>query len=437
VAISGEVGLGKTTILRSYLERVDQRQLRTIYIFNANVSFRGLLKAIFAEFGLDYETKNLFEMVNHLHRVLIEEYKQGRNVALIIDEAQNMPVETLENLRMLSNLETSTEKLVQIILIGQPEFDQKLNLNELRQLKQRVVIRSTIEPLTPEESMAYIQHRLGKVALTDRPLFTKGAFKHIVEHAKGTPRVLNILCTNALIAGFGYRQKPITAKTVKEVIGDHEGRRRRQFLRPCWVIPAAVVVCTGVIWMSPYGDHILDNISQIEYVQNVIGKLSKEKKSPPSSSMTDQEGSIYGETSLVKVKYSINHTQDFYLHKGVNDEIENNITYDSKVLSEEDVFISNDNEENNPVIDHQEDIVEKDSNHEEDDKISAREKHDFPITQIIRKGDYVSKLAEKVYGFTNGDVIKILKEHNPQIEDMNKVKVGDSILFPELHVSKE
>jgi general secretion pathway protein A len=219
VAISGEVGLGKTTILRSYLERVDQRQLRTIYIFNANVSFRGLLKAIFAEFGLDYETEDLFEMVNHLHQVLIEEYQQGRNVALIIDEAQNMPVETLENLRMLSNLETSTEKLVQIILIGQPEFDQKLNLNELRQLKQRVVIRSTIEPLTPEESMAYIQHRLEKVAMTDRPLFTKGAFKHIVEHAKGTPRVLNILCTNALIAGFGYRQKPITAKTVKEVIG--------------------------------------------------------------------------------------------------------------------------------------------------------------------------------------------------------------------------
>jgi hypothetical protein len=221
------------------------------------------------------------------------------------------------------------------------------------------------------------------------------------------------------------------------VIVDFEGRRKRQFLRPCWVFPAAVIVCTGVIWMSPYGNQILDNISQIEYVQNVIGKLSKEKKGTPSYSMTDQEGSIYEETSLVKVKYSINHTQDFYLYKDTNDEIENNITYDSEDLSEEDILISNNNEEKNFSIDHQEDSVEKDNNHEGNDKISEREKNDYPIIQTIRKGDYVSKLAEKIYGFTNGDVIKILKEHNPQIEDMNKVEVGDIILFPELHVSKK
>src|SRR5262245_7289990 len=222
VAITGEVGLGKTTILRSYLERIDQSRLKTIYIFNANISFRSLLKTIFREFGLEFEADDLFEMVNRLHQVLIEEYKQGRNVALIIDEAQNMPIETLENLRMLSNLETATEKLVQIVLIGQPEFEHRLNLNELRQLKQRLVIRSTIEALTTEESLAYIEHRLAKVALAEAPIFTKGALKLILDKANGTPRTLNILCTNALITGFGYKQKPIKAGTVKQVLADFE-----------------------------------------------------------------------------------------------------------------------------------------------------------------------------------------------------------------------
>src|SRR5688572_4951478 len=144
VALIGEVGLGKTTLLRSYLERVDQKQLKTVYIFNPNVSFEDLLKTLYREFGLEMSGGDVFEQVNQLHQVLIDEYKMGHNVALIIDEAQNMPVETLENLRMLSNLETSTEKLIQIVLVGQPEFERKLELYELRQLKQRLVIRTTL-----------------------------------------------------------------------------------------------------------------------------------------------------------------------------------------------------------------------------------------------------------------------------------------------------
>ena len=127
VAITGEVGLGKTTILRAYLERVDPQQLRTICIFNANLSFEGLLKTIYAEFDLEYSPGDLYDRVKQLQQTLIDEYQQGRNIALIIDEAQNMPLETLENLRLLSNLETATEKLIQIILVGQPEFEVILN----------------------------------------------------------------------------------------------------------------------------------------------------------------------------------------------------------------------------------------------------------------------------------------------------------------------
>src|SRR5208283_3350887 len=124
IAITGEVGVGKTTIIRSYLKEIDKKALKTIYIFNPNLSFSGLLKAILDELGIDAQTEDPAGIVNQLYRILIDEYKKGLNMALIIDEAQNMPVETLENLRMLSNLETSKDKLIQIVLVGQPEFGE-------------------------------------------------------------------------------------------------------------------------------------------------------------------------------------------------------------------------------------------------------------------------------------------------------------------------
>ena len=162
VAVIGEVGVGKTTVLRSYLEGVNPEALKTIYMFNANVSFADLMRMLCDELNVTPKNENVFDMVTEAHHALIEEYKKGRNVVLIVDEAQNMPVDTLENLRMLSNLETSKDKLIQIALIGQPELEEKLNRHELRQLKQRVAVRSTIRPLTTEESMDYIQHRLAK-----------------------------------------------------------------------------------------------------------------------------------------------------------------------------------------------------------------------------------------------------------------------------------
>ncbi len=207
------MGVGKTTILRYYLETVDRQLLKIIYLFNANVSFPGLLKTIYKELGLESGTDDMVEMVNHLHEILIEEYKQGRSVLLIIDEAQNMPVETLENLRMLSNLETSTDKLIQIVLIGQSEFEEKLNQNELRQLNQRIAIRSRILPLTEKESIDYIKHRLAKAGQDEKDrVFTRGAMKKMVSQAKGIPRILNILCDNALITGFGYKKRPVNSK---------------------------------------------------------------------------------------------------------------------------------------------------------------------------------------------------------------------------------
>src|SRR4030043_2173038 len=252
IVIIGEVGVGKTTILRSYLEGVAKQKTKVIYIFNTNVSFKNLLKTIYKELGLDVKTGDIVEMVNDLYQILMEEYKQGNTVLLIVDEAQNMPFETLENLRMLSNLETSKDKLTQIVLIGQYEFEEILNLYALRQLKQRIVIRSSIISLSEEESLAYIKHRLAKAAFNANPEFTKGALKRIAKEAKGIPRNLNILGDNALITGFGYRIKPVNAKIVNEVISDFNGGGEEKIPLLKWVMPPAALLLLIVLFFFFY-----------------------------------------------------------------------------------------------------------------------------------------------------------------------------------------
>jgi len=218
VVILGQVGVGKTTIIRSFLDKAKTRQLKVIYLFNANLSFKALLKTIYHNLERVPESDDVFGMVNQLHGILIESYKAGINVVLIVDEAQNMPVDTLKNLHMLSNLETSTEKLIQVVFSGQPEFEDTLSCDMLRQLKQRVVIKVKILPLTTKESFAYIDYRLSRTAEKDADIFTTGALRLIIQKALGIPRVMNTLCDNCLITAFGRQQPKVTAKVAKEII---------------------------------------------------------------------------------------------------------------------------------------------------------------------------------------------------------------------------
>jgi general secretion pathway protein A len=251
VEITGEVGVGKTTIIRSFLGRIDKQTVKAIYIFNSNISFKALLKTIYQNIGHIPQSDDVSEMVNLLHMILIDEYKAGRNVVLIIDEAQNMPAETLENLRMLSNLETSTDKLIQIVLSGQPEFAVKLNGYELRQLKQRIAIRVKIIPLSRKESLEYINHRLKKSLITDTHPFTSGAMHLIARKSYGIPRIINIYCDNCLVTSFGNQKKKVTYKVAREIIAEQEGER--QVWQGWWAIAfvtaLVVVVTAGLFYL--------------------------------------------------------------------------------------------------------------------------------------------------------------------------------------------
>jgi general secretion pathway protein A len=226
IAILGEVGTGKTTIVRTYLNSINRGKIKLIYLFNPNLTFNALLRDLLAEFDVKPVNDESNKMIAQLHRCLIDQYRKGSNVTLIIDEAQNMPLPTLESLRMLSNLETTREKLLQIVLVGQPELEAMLVRHELRQLRNRIAILAKIHPLSEKESYEYIQSRLDKVSLKkNNRIFTNDALRLIVKRAQGIPRTINILCDNALITGYGYQSSVITADIVKEIIADREGRR--------------------------------------------------------------------------------------------------------------------------------------------------------------------------------------------------------------------
>ena len=392
VTLIGEVGLGKTTILRSYLERVDQSQLKPIYIFNSNVSFSDLLKTLCREFDIEVLTEDVADTVNRLHQVLIEEYKQGRNVVLIVDEAQHMPIETLEHLRMLSNLETSTQKLIQIVLVGQPEFDDKLDNHALRQLKQRLVIRGTISPLTDEESRDYITYRLAKVVMVDEPIFTKGALREIIKHAKGTPRVINVLCTNALIQGFGYRKRRISTKIIKEVIADYTGKKPQRLWRPRIVLAGTTALLAALFWFSPYQEVALSKINLARGRQFMAPSVASRTSLP-------QETPTAGRDSLPPASIS---------------------TPEQPVQPPKPAATppSPETSESTPAVPTTVYTVPTPA-------MSA-------TVRTVKKGDQVSRVALEVYGSSNNAVLEWIRKNNPQLRDLNRVDVGMQLTLPPL-----
>ncbi|MBA2251437.1 MAG: AAA family ATPase [Nitrospirales bacterium] len=222
IVVTGEVGVGKTTILRRYLKTAEPLLQKTIHIYNPNITFERLLNTILTQLGAQ-PGGEASEMVSRLHELALAEQRRDSTVVLVIDEAQCMPLETLEGIRMLSNLETANEKLVQIVLMGQPELETVLDRHELRHVRERIAVRARILPLTKAESAEYIQHRLIQVSRDQRAVFSSGALALIIKTAEGIPRRLNIVCDNALIAGFRQRQPIVSRAIARHVMADMHG----------------------------------------------------------------------------------------------------------------------------------------------------------------------------------------------------------------------
>jgi general secretion pathway protein A len=226
MVLIGEVGTGKTTLLRTLLDRLDSTT-ETAFVFNSMMPFDQILAYIVEDFGIVAAKESHAHRLVALNHFLIERVRRGLNTVLIIDEAQNLDAASLEQVRLLSNFETTNEKLLQIVLVGQPELKAKLALPELRQLKQRIGLRCTIHPLSPADATEYIQYRLAVAGLEDStrmPIFTAGAVERICAYSRGIPRVVNLLCDHCLIAGYADQNRTIDVRTVEEVIDYLEER---------------------------------------------------------------------------------------------------------------------------------------------------------------------------------------------------------------------
>lgn len=221
IELTGEVGSGKTTLCRAVLANLS-KQVRTALVLNPTVSGTQLLRAILNDFGLDVVGRDRLSYIERLNSFLLAQMKEGNNVAVIIDEAQDLVPEVMEQVRLLSNLETDQHKLMQIVLAGQPELRKRLDQPELRQLKQRIMIRCHLLALTQEETGQYIAHRLEVAAAKPKVGFDRDAVELVYTYAKGIPRVINALCDRVMMAGYVAGRSLIGASEVRSALSDVE-----------------------------------------------------------------------------------------------------------------------------------------------------------------------------------------------------------------------
>jgi general secretion pathway protein A len=278
--ITGEVGTGKTTLIQTLLSRLDGNT-RTAYVFNPNLGCTDFLDYICQDFGLRGQKRSKGQSISHLHNFLLDCYAKNENVVLIIDEAQNLDPELLEEVRLLTNLETPKRKLLQVILMGQPELNKTLDDTRFRQLKQRISLRYHVRHLNREEMKKYITYRLIKAGAKDTRIFTPKALDRIYAYSGGIPRLVNIVCDNALLDGYAADQKMIGDRIIRDVIhrlnGGESQKGKRSYAR---IILWAMMVCLLIVLLA-WGFEFIRNMDPgwswwIQHVQEFLKRMNSE-----------------------------------------------------------------------------------------------------------------------------------------------------------------
>lgn len=268
ILLTGEVGTGKTTLLNRLLDWLHGQRVRTAFVFNSQLDVNQLFDFILTDFDIPCESRQKSQVLMRLNQWLLERYRAGEAAVLIIDEAQNLSLEVLEEIRLLTNLETSTEKLLQIVLTGQPELEEKLKLPQLRQLRQRITLRCRTSSLTLEETFGYIAERLRIAGASGEPIFSKEAIQTVHMYSRGIPRVVNLLCEHALINAYVDHLRPVPAHLVEEVAREFQ----LDEIEP-----------TSHSGLSPKAERATDTQALLQNLDELLGRLRQADESQSSS----------------------------------------------------------------------------------------------------------------------------------------------------------
>ncbi|MGH7797051.1 MAG: AAA family ATPase [Candidatus Binatia bacterium] len=401
IVITGEVGTGKTTLLRKLMRNLGDT-IHSVFIFNTLLSFPELLQLILHDLSLAPKEPSKVAMHQELNDYLIKQLKQGHVVSVLIDEAQNLSDEALEGLRLLSNLETDQEKLLQIVLMGQPELKTKLDRPGLRQLKQRVAFQCRLAPLKDEEVGRYIDFRLRTVGYAGKDLFQPDAVQQIAFYSRGIPRLINIICDNALLIAYAGSQKIISADIIKEV-----GRDLRL---------GSEVQVTDAETIPTLSESNTARDTSVHEVPNGVLRRKVERR------VGVGVGTLLIILAFVAVA-SVIDPQHFFSTAADRLEV-------SKHNLKQWVAL----------VTHQQAVPQKITAEATARQQAASEKTNAEAERvvmthprvIIQHGSTIHKIASQVYGANTLLGMDLIKEFNPQIENLNWVFPGQDLLLPPL-----
>jgi general secretion pathway protein A len=371
ILIIGEDGLGKTALLRASILEIDNSGKKVLCLFNGNFSFAGLLEKISRKLKLEFQGEE-----SSLLLKIYDALKNGdenNKLVLLIDDAQEMPIYTLERLRLFANLETQNEKLIQVVLAGDPGLERKLNLEELRQLKHRIALKTRLSPLTQEESQEFIKIHLKKNGRKASTVFTRKAMNKIVRHCRGNLRTLDIICDNVLLQSHLSPQSD-PAKSVKDVIYRMHGGRKILSRRLATASLAPLLLGLGVWGVNSYS------------------RLPIQNNGVPHS--------IQGSKKTAQVIVVDKSKEGGFRSAGASP---SKATPKNKIAP-----------------------GERDDNKEE-----------LAVVKRVRSGDNLYRLIQTVYGFSNQDLLDLVKKNNPKVKEDLGITVGDKIIFPTLREKKE
>jgi general secretion pathway protein A len=386
IVITGEVGTGKTTLLRKLMTHTSDVIIHTVYVFNTYLNFTELLQVIHYDLGLGQKEANKVKLLQELNDFLITQLKDGNIVSILVDEAQNLSDEALEGLRLLSNLETDQEKLIQIVLMGQPELQARLDQPSLRQLKQRVALQCRLVPLRDEEVCRYIDFRLRAAGFTGKRLFHPDAYRQIAIASKGIPRLVNIICDNALLCAFGRSEKIISKDTINEVADDLRLTPHKELIQTQSISSAIVTQpdtnMPAAKSASKLPQRKLRRLARLglETCLVLVGLITAASFIDPRNFLVNA-----GRT-LETAKGNLNEWALFMSHHQAAP---------AKAIAQ----------------------VEVETNEQR---------------VIIPQGSSIYKIATQAYGTKNGLGMDLIKELNPAIKSLARVTAGQALLLPSL-----